>query len=70
MPAAGANHSQPSLATTCSYCFQPCTLLTAGQRHAFLCHYRVGFNQDGRVTAYDAKLYNNAGNSWVSPESD
>lgn len=34
-----------------------------GQRHAFLCRYKVGFMADGRVVALDADLYNNAGNS-------
>ncbi|GFH18707.1 uncharacterized protein HaLaN_15555 [Haematococcus lacustris] len=35
-----------------------------GQRHAFMCRYKVGHTSEGRITALDYKLYNNAGNSW------
>ncbi|KAJ9512823.1 hypothetical protein QJQ45_029028 [Haematococcus lacustris] len=35
-----------------------------GQRHAFMCQYKVGHTSEGRITALDYKLYNNAGNSW------
>lgn len=36
----------------------------AGQRHAFLARYKVGFTKDGLVKALDLKLYSGAGNSW------
>jgi xanthine dehydrogenase/oxidase len=35
-----------------------------GTRHPFMAKYKVGFTNDGRVTALDIDLYNNAGNSW------
>eukprot|EP00983_Pelagomonas_calceolata_P062479 1147322-Pelagomonas_calceolata.AAC.12 len=39
---------------------------STGHRHAFMCHYKVGFSKDGRVSALDATLYSNVGNSMVS----
>lgn len=30
-----------------------------------MCRYKLGFMKDGRVTAFDGTLYNNAGNSLV-----
>jgi len=36
---------------------------STGHRHAFMCHYKVGFSKDGRVSALDATLYSNVGNS-------
>jgi xanthine dehydrogenase molybdopterin-binding subunit B len=49
------------------YCFTPqlCVQVT-GHRHAFMCRYKVGFNNDGSVVALDAVLYSNVGNSMVS----
>lgn len=34
----------------------------SGTRHPFLAKYKVGFTQQGKVTALDVELYNNAGN--------
>jgi len=38
---------------------------STGHRHAFMCRYKVGFGKDGRVSALDATLYSNVGNSMV-----
>uniref|UniRef100_A0A383W3H7 xanthine dehydrogenase n=1 Tax=Tetradesmus obliquus TaxID=3088 RepID=A0A383W3H7_TETOB len=35
-----------------------------GTRHPFQASYKVGFTNDGRVTALHMDLYSNAGNSW------
>lgn len=34
-----------------------------GTRHPFLCKYKVGFKNDGRVVALKMTMYNNGGNS-------
>jgi hypothetical protein len=41
----------------------PAILLScpAGTRHPFLAKYKVGFTQQGKVTALEVDLYNNAG---------
>ncbi|KAM3436743.1 hypothetical protein MY4824_004164 [Beauveria thailandica] len=36
-------------------------MLTMGQRHPFLAHYKVGVTKDGKLQALDLSVYNNAG---------
>ncbi|KAF3933300.1 hypothetical protein ABW19_dt0200309 [Dactylella cylindrospora] len=36
-------------------------MITSGQRHPFLSKWRVGVNNDGKIIALDADVYNNAG---------
>ncbi|KAG6040589.1 hypothetical protein E4U41_007782, partial [Claviceps citrina] len=36
-------------------------MVTMGQRHPFLAHYKVGVNKDGRIQAVDLDIYSNAG---------
>jgi hypothetical protein len=38
-----------------------CSACTPGTRHPFLAKYKVGLTQQGKVTALDVELYNNAG---------
>lgn len=36
-------------------------ILTSGQRHPFLCHWKVAVNKDGKLQALDADVFNNGG---------
>lgn len=36
-------------------------MLTTGQRHPFLCKWKLGFNSSGKLERLDAKVYNNGG---------
>ncbi|EWC48718.1 xanthine dehydrogenase [Drechslerella stenobrocha 248] len=36
-------------------------MLTSGQRHPFFARWKVGVNDDGKIVALDADVYNNAG---------
>jgi xanthine dehydrogenase/oxidase len=36
-------------------------MLTSGQRHPFLAHWKVGVNKDGKLQALDADVFNNGG---------
>ncbi|EFE40279.1 hypothetical protein TRV_04973 [Trichophyton verrucosum HKI 0517] len=38
-------------------------IATTGQRHPFLCHWKVGVNKDGKLQALDADVYANGGHS-------
>lgn len=38
-------------------------IATTGQRHPFLCHWKVGVNKDGKLQALDADIYANGGHS-------
>ncbi|MCD7466863.1 xylitol dehydrogenase [Datura stramonium] len=38
-------------------------MMITGQRHSFLGKYKVGFTNDGKVLAFDLRMYNNGGNS-------
>ncbi|XP_050537664.1 xanthine dehydrogenase/oxidase isoform X2 [Daktulosphaira vitifoliae] len=38
-------------------------MLITGGRHPFLCRYKVGFNQDGKINVLEVVVYNNAGYS-------
>ncbi|KAL5482077.1 hypothetical protein EMCRGX_G022358 [Ephydatia muelleri] len=38
-------------------------MISTGGRHPFLGQYKVGFTNDGKITALDLKLYSNGGNS-------
>ena len=36
-------------------------MITSGQRHPFLCRWKVGVNNDGKLQALDAEVFANAG---------
>jgi len=36
-------------------------MITSGQRHPFLCRWKVGVNKDGKLVALDADIFNNGG---------
>lgn len=36
-------------------------MITSGQRHPFLCHWKVGVTKEGKILALDADVYANAG---------
>jgi len=38
-------------------------MLITGGRNPFLCHYRVGFNEHGKIQVLDVSVYNNGGSS-------
>lgn len=38
-------------------------IITSGQRHPFLCHWKVGVSKQGKLLALDADLYANAGHT-------
>ncbi|KKZ68000.1 xanthine dehydrogenase [[Emmonsia] crescens] len=38
-------------------------ILTSGQRHPFLCHWKVGVSKEGKLLALDADVYANAGHT-------
>ncbi|XP_012285981.1 xanthine dehydrogenase [Orussus abietinus] len=38
-------------------------MMISGNRHPFLCKYKVGFNNDGRIQVVEMYIYNNAGYS-------
>ncbi|EAW10559.1 putative xanthine dehydrogenase HxA [Aspergillus clavatus NRRL 1] len=38
-------------------------ILTSGQRHPFLCHWKVGVTKDGKLLALDADVYANGGHT-------
>lgn len=38
-------------------------ILTSGQRHPFLCHWKVAVSKDGKLLALDADVYANAGHA-------
>jgi xanthine dehydrogenase/oxidase len=38
-------------------------IATSGQRHPFLCHWKVGVSKDGKLLALDADIYANAGHT-------
>jgi len=38
-------------------------MMITGGRHPFMGKYKVGFNKDGRIVAFEAEIFNNAGYS-------
>lgn len=36
-------------------------IMTSGQRHPFLCHWKAAVNKDGKLQALDADIFNNGG---------
>jgi len=36
-------------------------MITSGQRHPFLCRWKIGVNNDGKLVALDADIFNNGG---------
>jgi xanthine dehydrogenase/oxidase len=36
-------------------------MITSGQRHPFLCRWKIGVNKDGKLQALDADVFNNGG---------
>ncbi|EEH40664.2 aldehyde oxidoreductase [Paracoccidioides lutzii Pb01] len=38
-------------------------IVTSGQRHPFLCHWKVGVSKEGKLLALDADVYANAGHT-------
>ncbi|MEW5315300.1 MAG: hypothetical protein WDW38_006740 [Sanguina aurantia] len=59
----GGKETQPTHPHNPSGHSKPPAPAPAGQRHAFLATYRVGFSAAGMVQAVDMDLYNNTGNS-------
>ena len=39
-------------------------MVTSGQRHPFLGHWKMGVNKDGKIQALDLDIFNNGGWSW------
>lgn len=38
-------------------------IVTSGQRHPFLCRWKVGVTKEGKITAFDANVFANAGHT-------